>query len=121
IEEVYNPDNGKYSYSGFYVYAKKKQRYNPEWNPYIHSGWFYTSEEEYYLYADKATEEDLDGPEIVLEGRSNLGAPIMLWDSTDTQLRQVSFILNEATPTMSNTNTETVFGNGTNKLYLSFE
>ena len=122
VVEAWDEDDQKYVFSEFYSHARRVQRANPEWNPFINSGWMYDRNDEYYLYAEKK-EESFATPSFHLEKQPSLGAPIIIKtdDATPIEFRQVAFIENYATPALSDTNFEVVYGNGTTELYLSFE
>lgn len=48
--------SGVYSYSPFVLRARMRPGASPEWNPSIHSGWYYQGGREGYIYAEPITE-----------------------------------------------------------------
>jgi hypothetical protein len=125
IEERLGLD-GKYYFDPFMVKVKLKSGINPQWNPNIHSGWFYDKDEEYYLYISEVNEtsEGLSGATYnhhYTESVARQGAPIIVEQvtaATPVQLRQVSFFDENINLTL--TNTQRMYGNGTSNLYLAY-
>jgi hypothetical protein len=128
IEETLNADTGKYEFSTVNVYARLKPGANDKWNPKVHSGWIHDDVEEFYIYADPVREYATVNSKV-LGGVNRLGAPVLVKAipesgseaSPSFDLRQVAFWAESATPSLGLVNTETVFGNGTTKLYAAYK
>lgn len=128
IEEHLGLD-GKYYFDPFMVKVKLKSGINPQWNPNIHSGWFYDKDEEYYLYVNEANEyanTTLTGAtynHYYAEGVARQGAPIIVnmltgTPAIPTKLRQVSFFDDNVNLTLKNT--QRMYGSGSSDLYLAY-
>jgi hypothetical protein len=119
--------SGLFYYSPFVVRVKMKSEVNPQWNPQMHSGWFYDRNDEYYFYVDPIEEVASPGSEgatfsdFYTEKVPRQGAPILVkaLSSTPVEMRQVSFFDNNIN--LSLKNTQYVYGTGTEKLYLAYE
>lgn len=122
IEEQIIEGPGTYFYSPIIVRARIKPEPDPEWNPQIHSGYFYDGNEEYYFYAEKVVEETgLD--DVVLSAVARQGAPVIAQTNgaTPTTLRQVAFFDEAATPHhLGIVNREWIKGTGHPVLYASY-
>jgi hypothetical protein len=127
ILESYDSNINKYVFSPFIVRSKLKSDLNPEWNPQIHSGWFYDRNDEYYFYIDPA--EEIASPGVsgatanhyYADSVARQGAPIIVnaLTATPTELRQVSFF--DDNISLSLTNKQSMYGNDTPNLYLAYE
>lgn len=117
VEEL---NAGVYTYTPFVMRARLQPQPSPEWNPYIHSGWYYQGGREGYVYAEPVS-LTTTGASRVLSGVARQGAPIIVWsnEATPEEMRQVTFLDEDGELTL--TNVETVKGTGTNKLYLAYE
>ena len=119
--------SGLFYYSPFVVRVKMKSEINPQWNPQMHSGWFYDRNDEYYFYVDPIEEVASPGSEgatfsdFYTEKVPRQGAPILVraLSSTPVEMRQVSFF--DDNINLSLKNTQYVYGTGTEKLYLAYE
>lgn len=117
-------DVGVYEYNSVVVRAKYKPGVNEKWNPKLNSGWFYDDIDEYYLYANKRAESATTNYKT-LAGVNYQGAPLIVRGIKDTsatplfEMRQVTFF-DPATPQLNISNTETVYGTGSNRLYVSY-
>ena len=111
------------------IKAKLKSEIDSQWNPQIHSGWFYDKDDEYYLYTVPTTEtvsSPLTGATYNHYYASDVarqGAPIIVnaligTPATPNQLRQVSFFDDNVNLTLQNT--QRMYGNGTSNLYLAY-
>lgn len=108
------------------VSAKVKSNLNPKWNPYVHSGWFYENQQEYYLFAEPETATVTSGQsELLLLSKTTptqayQGAPIIAWTTaTPRQLRQIPNA-DSATPPNSYYVTETKTGTSLSELYVGY-
>jgi hypothetical protein len=116
-------DGGIYSYASFPIKVMMKPGPDKQWNPSMHSGFFYTEDEEYYLYANEEYEIATPGSnDHIMNAIARQGAPIIVrtQDSTPSNLRQVAF-WDSSTPSLVSYNVETVNGSGTTKLFLAYE
>lgn len=120
-------DGGEATYGPFIVRARLNPAIAPQWNPQLHSGWFYDEHDEYYAYANPQTEVIPYGVEsATLNSVPRQGAPIIVWEdfedieeSYSLPYRQVSFWDEDAkVPTL--TNTERIKGTGIEELYLAY-
>jgi len=112
---------GTYSYAAFPVKVRIKSGPDKEWNPSVHAGYYYEDDREVYLYANEGNETATpDSDDHILGTVARQGAPIIVKSDDGTELRHVSF-WNASTPGISLVHTETVYGSGTNKLYLGYE
>lgn len=118
IEEY--EDGGVYGFESFMVKARLRPDPAPQWNPKVNSGWFYEQQQEYYLYAGRSEAVVSGVDSVVLQGVSHQGAPIIVWtdEATPRLIRQVAF--HDATPTLSTQMHESIKGNGTDTLYLTY-
>lgn len=116
--------SSSYEYGSLPVYVRMKPTTNSKWNPRVHSGWFFDTDETYYLYADAITESATNTTKV-LSTVNRQGAPIIvsaIAGSTPIgNLRQVSFWSNDSTPSLSIYNKETIKGNGTNTFILAYK
>ncbi len=128
LTESISQITGKKVLSPLRVSAKVKNNLNPQWNPYLHHGWFYEDQKEYYLYAEAQT-ATVGSSQALIELAVNgtptqayQGAPISVWAATPYQkdLRQIPNIFG-ATPPDSFRITETKKGSGFNKLYAGYK
>lgn len=121
VKESYDNSISNYVFSPFFIRARMRPEIDPQWNPQVHSGWFYQDEEEYYLYANAIT-ESTPGHQFALGQVARQGAPIILEtnQATPSEYRQVVFF-DEATPQLSLTNKEIVNGSGTSILYVAYK
>jgi len=129
LDSITEIDNGSglFYYSPFVVRVKMKSEINPQWNPQMHSGWFYDRNDEYYFYVDPIEEVASPGSEgatfsdFYTEKVPRQGAPILVkaLSSTPVEMRQVSFF--DENINLSLKNTQYVYGTGTEKLYLAYE
>lgn len=123
IVETLNATTGEYEFSTVNIFAKLKPGVNKEWNPKAHSGWFHDDVDEYYMYASPGF-ESATGSSIFLNNPNRQGAPILINgvnDATPTQMRQVAFFEDSATPSLSLTNREVMYGNNTKNLYVAYQ
>jgi hypothetical protein len=114
---------GTYSYDLFPVSVRMKLGPDKKWNPAINSGYFYTEDEEYYLYADEQYETATPSSDtFVMADVARQGAPIIVrtQSATPYPLRQTAF-WDDATPSLVSYNTETVKGSGTNILFAAYD
>jgi len=123
VNAVVEEENaGVYSYEPIIIRAKMNPNISPEWNPQIHSGWFYDRQDEYYLYANPYTESaTATTAERILGSVARMGAPIIVRtdESTPQEFRQIA-IWDDATPGYTMTLTQRVKGSGTENLYLAY-
>lgn len=121
VNELFDGDS--YSYSAFAVKTKLSPFPLAEWNPQINSGYFYSKDQEYYLYTQPVTETHATPhPYKVLQNVARQGAPIIVREGA-TPFTQVAFT-DEATPEevkLTTRNRQVVQGNGTDTLYLGYE
>jgi type VI protein secretion system component Hcp len=119
IEEVYSA--GLYGFESFVIKARLRPDPSPEWNPQVHSGWFYEQQQEYYLYADRTEAVSTASDSVNLDGVAHQGAPIIVWtdEATPHLLRQIAF--SDSTPEFSLSTTQTITGNNTDILYLAYQ
>lgn len=121
IVETLNTTTNKYEFNGVQLYARLKPSVNEKWHPKAHSGWFHDDVDEYYLYASPTYEMATNS--FFAKGVNRQGAPVLaygLTNATPEELRQVAFWQGNSTPTMSLTNTETIVGTGSNRLYAGY-
>lgn len=114
--------SGSYLFEPFIIRARLRPNVGPEWNPQIHSGWFYNKQNEYYFYA-KPLKESVTSATPILAGVSRQGAPISAKtnEATPKEFRQVAFFDEAASPvSLSHTNKQRMKGNGTTSLYLAY-
>ena len=102
--------------------ARTKPTTVSQWNPEIHSGYFYFNEEEYFHYATEKVQEASVSPTtlaVELDVVPLHGAPIIAQSKSNPvlQFRKVSFMDGSA-PTL--TYHERCMGNGTNELYVTY-
>lgn len=131
IEEIFHGDTSAFYFDPFILRARLRPGISPEWYPSMNSGYFYDRQQEYYHYAHPGV-ETATANNFVLQDVARQGAPIIAYTvqespATPYEYRQVSFY--DSTPfsdgatvdTLSLVNTQTVWGTGTNKLYLAYE
>lgn len=117
----------EYSYSSLIVRAKLKSDINPQWNPRMHSGWFYDGPEEYYAYVNPIEELASPGTEgatlnqFYATKMIRQGAPVIAkaLSATPLDLRRVSFFDDDINLTLQNK--QYVYGNGSQSLYAAYE
>lgn len=114
-------DGSVYVFSPFVMRVRLRPGIDPEWNPQIHSGWFYDANKEHYLYANPKLEVATATPNFILSQVARQGAPIILKtdEATPIEYRQVAFI-DDATPQLVLENKEIVNGSEINKLYVAY-
>lgn len=119
INELYNEDLDTYYLDRIVVKARLKKTVDPHWNPQVHEGFVYINGEERYMYIEPAHASANDD-ELILDGVVRQGAPVIVKSdhATPIELRQIAF--HDATPELSLTNEETVYGSGTNALYVGY-
>lgn len=120
IDEV--KDGSNYLFETFIIKARMRPDPLPQWNPQVHTGWFYDRQKEFYFYAKKA-DSYITSSTPILPGVARQGAPIIAWtdEATPKPLRQVSFFDKSATPySLSLSHTERVNGTGASKLFAAF-
>lgn len=117
VEEL---NGGVYTYTPFVVRARLQPQPSPEWNPYIHSGWYFQGDREGYVYADPVT-LTTTGATRILSGLARQGAPIIVYtnEATPREMRQVAFM--DDTGALTLTNTQIINGSGINRLYLAYD
>jgi hypothetical protein len=126
IEEYYDSSSAAHYFSPIFLKARLLPGASPEWNPQIHSGWFYDKGNEYYLYADPVSYTATpDGPNkhVTLPGLARQGAPIIVRsiEATPKEYIQIAPSFDEATPTQVTLFiNQTIPGTGTDKLYLGY-
>lgn len=121
IEEQY--DAGVYSYGPFIVRARLNSTISPEWEPQVHSGWFYDRNEENYMFSIPADEQaTLTSTHKVLGDVARMGAPIIVKtdEATPVDYRQVAF-WDDATPGYTMYTKQVVPGTGENSLFVAYE
>lgn len=121
IEEQY--DSGTYSYGPMIVRARLNVAISPEWEPQVHSGWFYDRDEENYMYSIPADEQaTLTSSHKTLGGVARMGAPIIVKtdQSTPVDYRQVAF-WDDATPGYTMYAKQIVPGTGDFCLFVGYE
>ena len=119
--------SGSYTYSSFTVRAKLKVDVNVQWNPKMHSGWFFDAGREYYSYADPIEEiasPGLDGATLNSFYASSVvrqGAPVIAkaLSATPVDLRRVSFFDDDINLTLKNR--QYLYGNDSDTLYLAYD
>lgn len=122
IEEMYDEIEEIYYLSPVIVRARIKPEPDPQWNPQVHSGYFYEGNQEYYFYIDKKTEVAVSS-EMVLEGIPRQGAPVIVTtgDGSGETLRQVAFVDESVEPAqLTLDNEEWLSGTGHDMLYASY-
>lgn len=122
IKETFS--GNAYEYGELPIYVRLKPTTNTRWNPRVHSGWLFDTDETYYLYADSVTETATNSTKV-LSGVNRQGAPIIvsaIAGSTPIgNLRQVAFWSNDSSPSLSIYNKEIIKGNGTNTFILAYK
>jgi hypothetical protein len=122
IQEIFS--NEVYQYGLIPIYARLRPGVNAKWSPKLHSGWFFDTDETYYLYADGVTENATTNS-IVLSGTNRLGAPIIVHalngGTPVSHMRQVAFYGNDATPELSLINKEIFKGHGGKTFILAYK
>lgn len=119
--------SGSYSYTPIIVRAKLKSDINEQWNPQVHSGWFYNGNDEYYMYVDPIDEIASPGTQgstlnhFYSQKVVRQGAPVIVkaLGSTPSEMRRVSFF--DDSINLSLKNSQFVYGTGTENLYLAYE
>jgi len=112
---------GVYDFSPINLKVAVKRGADKQWNPALQSGYFYTKDDEHYLYADEKIEYATpSSSSMILGGVARQGAPIIVKteEATPNDVRQVMFW--DDTGNISVNNTEVVNGSGTNSLYVSY-
>ena len=124
IESAVRDINSSFSEGGsatVNIYAEKNLDDSNPYTPVLNPGWIYFDEEDYYIYVNDLT-ETYNGRffEITLQQTPKYGAPIVV--SVDGSEYRNVFFIDSATPTKhSFVNTESVVGNYSNNLYLSYK
>jgi hypothetical protein len=114
IQEHLDTTSLKRYFSPIAVKAKLLPGPDLQWNPQVHSGWFYENGQEYYMFADPQT-ETATSAHYTLSGVARQGAPIVI-----EGYRQVAN-WDTASPSYGLTQTETITGNGTTTIYLGHD
>lgn len=120
-------DSGSFSYTPIIVRAKLKSDINEQWNPQVHSGWFYNGNDEYYMYVDPVDEIASPGIEgstlnhFYAQKVARQGAPVIVkaLGSTPSELRRVSFF--DDNINLSLKNSQFLYGTDTENLYLAYD
>ncbi len=119
INELYSEDLDTYYLDRILVKARLKKTVDPHWYPQVHEGFVYINGEERYMYIEPA-HASINDDELILDDVVRQGAPVIVKSdhATPIELRQVAF--HDATPELSLVNEETVYGSGTNALYVGY-
>jgi hypothetical protein len=99
-------------------------RYIGVYRSFINSGWYHQLENDYYIYSNPITETHATpGFSVLLSQVARQGAPIMVErvGSTPTTLTEVAFYNEDFPATPSLRNTEVIYANKGNGLYLGYE
>ena len=107
------------------LFAKMKDYGSLEWNPRIHSGFFYMPHNERYLYADCRQETftscDEEDYSVTLSSIPNAGAPVIVLDNLGRSWRKItSWDYEDGIPTMVNTIQQEMYGTDTDTLYAAY-
>lgn len=99
-------------------------RYIGVYRSFINSGWYHQLENDYYIYSNPITETHATpGFSVLLSQVARQGAPIIVErvGSTPTTLTEVAFYNEDSPATPSLRNTEVIYANKGNGLYLGYE
>jgi hypothetical protein len=98
------------------IYTKLRPNVNPKWDPFVHAGWFYEDQKDYYLFAQPESATLDSGASLVLNSQPQQGAPIIAETDSGYQLRQIPKF-NSSTPLYFS---ETKPGTGTDSLFVGY-
>lgn len=109
----------------FIVRARLNPGFSEQWNPQMHSGWFYDRNDEYYAFASPEQQlATVTSTGATLSYVARQGAPIIVNPATPydsaTPYRQVAF-WDDTNKTYTMTNTEEMPGTGINALFAAYD
>lgn len=116
-------DSGAYKYDPFVIHARLISVPNEDWNPYMHSGFFFDGIQEYYVFADERV-ETTSSSLFELNEVAQQGAPIIVQATAGDFTKNDGFLEEVAFPDenfdLTLLNEERIEGNGTTDLFLAY-